>query len=207
MPAFRDPAGPRHRLAQWQDSFTEAKLNFGPRLGLAYSVNPTLAIRAGFGIVYDNWSGVTQEAQNFQGSWPDIGTLAVSSLNTPGAASATTAQNPFGNSSGIFPGATPFGANNSNYNVDPLTKNPYSEQYNIGIQQQVGRSTIFEINYVGSESHRLDLGGYYNTGHAFHRIFCHAPGAVQRQPPACMAMARGNNPTGQPLPVHHPRKV
>lgn len=182
-----------------------SKLNFGPRLGLAYAVNPKLAIRASFGIVFDNWSGVTQEAQNFQGSWPDIGTLAVSSLNTPGSASYTSAQNPFGTNSGIFPGATPFGSNNSNYNVDPHTKNPYSEQYNIGFQQQLGRATILEMNYVGSESHRLDLGGYYNTGTLSTVPFATRQAQYNANPSA-YSNGPGNNPTGQPYPYIIPVK-
>ena len=51
-----------------------------------------------------------------------------------------------------------------NYMVDPLWKNPYSEQYNLGIEQQFGSRTILSLNYVGSASHRMDVGGYYNTG-------------------------------------------
>jgi outer membrane receptor protein involved in Fe transport len=43
------------------------KTNFGPRLGLAYQVNSTLVVRAGFGIVYDNWAASTQLPQNPQG--------------------------------------------------------------------------------------------------------------------------------------------
>ncbi|MDE1160981.1 MAG: TonB-dependent receptor [Acidobacteriaceae bacterium] len=181
------------------------KTNVGPRIGMAYAANSTLAIRAGFGIVFDNWSGVTQEAQNFQGSWPDIGTLAVSSLNTPGTSAYTTAQNPFGTSSGIFPGATPFGSNNSNYNVDPLTKNPYSVQYNLGFQQQLGRSTIFEMNYVGSESHRLDLGGYYNTG-TLSTVSFATRQAQYNANPGAYGNGPGNNPTGQPYPYIIPVK-
>jgi hypothetical protein len=48
--------------------------------------------------------------------------------------------------------------------VDPRWKNPYSGQYNFGVEQQLTRKTILELNYVGSASHRMDVGGYYNTG-------------------------------------------
>jgi hypothetical protein len=74
--------------------------------------------------------------------------------------------------------------------VDPLWKNPYSEQYNLGIEQQLGSRTILSVNYVGSASHRMDVGGYYNTG---------TPAV------AASFAARGTN-TGQPYPYTVPQK-
>jgi hypothetical protein len=74
--------------------------------------------------------------------------------------------------------------------VDPEWKNPYSEQYNAGIEQQLGGSTVLSLNYVGSASHRMDVGGYYNTG---------TPAV------AASFAARGSN-TGQPYPYTVPEK-
>jgi hypothetical protein len=48
--------------------------------------------------------------------------------------------------------------------VDPLWRNPYSEQFNFGIEKQLWLQSVLSLNYVGSASHRLDIGGYYNTG-------------------------------------------
>ena len=76
----------------------------------------------------------------------------------------TSAQNPFAANGGNLPSATPFGSSNVNYMVDPLWKNPYAEQYNVGIEQQFCDRTILSLNYVGSASHRMDVGGWYNTG-------------------------------------------
>lgn len=50
------------------------KYDFGPRLGVSYSVNPKLAIHGSFGILYDNWAAVIQLPQQYQGQWPDIST-------------------------------------------------------------------------------------------------------------------------------------
>ena len=138
--------------------------NWGPRLGLAYRVNNNTAVRAGFGIFYDNWASVTQTAQNYEGAWPDIGQELANNLNAPTAANPTptvTGQNPFGTTNGFFPAPTPF--NQVQWFNDPLKKNPYSEQWNIGVEHQFGAATVVSLNYVGSESHRLDVGGYYNT--------------------------------------------
>jgi hypothetical protein len=167
------------------------KTNVGPRLGLAWSINPKLAFRAGFGINFDNWSTIIQLPQNFQGSWPDVGTRALDNTNTPGN-TYTAPQNPFGSNSGSQPAATPFDATNVNYFVDPNIKNPYSEQWNIGFEQQLASNTILSMNYVGSQSHRTDIGGYTNIG--------------QPGPGASFAARRAAGTAGQPYPYTVPNR-
>ena len=142
-----------------------SKMNFGPRLGFAYRVNNGLSVRGGFGIVWDNWSALIQMPQNYQGSWPDTGTLQINSTNEPVAGGTyTSAQNPFAQNGGNLPAATPFTSSNVNYMVSPYWKNPYSEQFNFGVEKQLWLNSILSVNYVGSATHRMDVGGYYNTG-------------------------------------------
>jgi len=57
--------------------------------------------------------------------------------------------------------ATPF--NQSTWFADPYLKRPYSDQWNVGIQQQVTSATVLTANYVGSVGRRLDIGGAYNV--------------------------------------------
>ncbi|HEV2486528.1 MAG TPA: carboxypeptidase-like regulatory domain-containing protein [Terracidiphilus sp.] len=140
-----------------------SKANFGPRFGFAYRVNNGLSVRGGFGIFFDNWSALIQMPQNYQGSWPDTGTLQINSTNTPGTV-YTSAQDPFAQNGGNLPAATPFTSSNVNYMVSPYWKNPYSEQFNLGIEKEIGFNSILSVNYVGSVTHRMDVGGYYNTG-------------------------------------------
>jgi hypothetical protein len=140
--------------------------NFGPRFGFAYKINEKTVIHGAYGIVYDDWAAVTQMAQNIEGAWPDIGQQIASNLtNVPTSSQQTpnvNAQNPFNASgSGLFPPATPF--TNNQWFYDPHIKNPYSEQWNFGIQQQLGNSLALKIDYVGSASHRTNVGGQYNT--------------------------------------------
>lgn len=139
--------------------------NFGPRFGFSFAATDKTVIHGAFGIVFDNWAAVTQMAQNIEGSWPDIGQQIQSKLNEPTSASATPtvqAQDPLGASgSGLFPPATPF--TNNQWFYDPHIKNPYSEQWNLGIQRQLSPSTAITVNYVGSASHRTNVGGFYNT--------------------------------------------
>ena len=154
--------------------------NFGPRFGFAYKVDEKTVVHGAYGIVFDDWAAVAQLAQNIEGSWPDIGQQIASSLtNVPTDAAPTptvTAQNPFGASgSGLFPPLTPFTSNQWFY--DPHLKNPYSEQWNFGIQQQLGGSLALRMDYVGSTSHRTNVGGLYNTA------LTPGPGSAQARAP------------------------
>jgi hypothetical protein len=136
--------------------------NFGPRIGFAYRLGGRTVLRGAAGIVYDNWAAVSQMAQNIEGAWPDIGQLIANNLNQPSSTPTTTAQDPFaGGGSGLFPAPTPF--NQVSWFYDPHIKNPYSMQWNFGVQRELNSSTTVDVNYVGSGSRRLNVGGYYNT--------------------------------------------
>jgi len=138
--------------------------NVGPHLGFALRVRENLVVHGAAGIVYDNWAGVLQLAQNIDGLWPDIGQQEPTGLNVPTSSSPTptvTSQNPLASSgSGTFvPAPTPF--TQQGFEYDPRMKNPYSEQWSFGVQQLIGSSTTLTVNYVGSSTHRLDVGGIY----------------------------------------------
>jgi hypothetical protein len=138
--------------------------NVGPHLGFAYKLTDRTVVRGAAGIVYDNWAGVLQLAQNVDGLWPDIGQQEPSNLNVPTASSPTptvTSQNPLASSgSGTFvPAPTPF--TQQGFEYDPRMKDPYSEQWSFGVEQLIGSSTNVTVNYVGSSTHRMDVGGIY----------------------------------------------
>jgi hypothetical protein len=142
--------------------YKDTTTNFGPRFGLAYRLRQGTAIRSSFGIFYDNWAGVTQTAQNYEGGWPDVAQQIANNMNNPTPANPTPTHkgtNPF--PEGLFPTPTPF--NQVLWYMDPNHKNPYSMQWNFGIQHQLDQTTVATVNYVGSGGRRLQLGGYYNT--------------------------------------------
>jgi hypothetical protein len=139
------------------------KLNIQPRFGIAYRPDPKTAVRAAFGIFFDDLSGTTQLARNPIGSWPSLGSQSFYNLNYPSSTQATptvTGTDPL--TSTLLPGPSPFTQGDS-YFFDPNWKNPYSEQWNIGIERQLAASLLATINYVGSTSHRVDVGGRYNV--------------------------------------------
>jgi hypothetical protein len=154
--------------------------NYGPRFGFAFKVNDKTVTHGAFGIVFDDWAAVTQMAQNFEGSWPDIGQEIASSLtNVPTTTQLTptvTSQDPFAaGGSGLFPPATPFGSNQ--WFFDPNIKNAYSEQWNFGVQRQLSGSLALRMDYVGSGTHRANVGGLYNTA------LTPGPGDIQPRAP------------------------
>jgi hypothetical protein len=143
--------------------YTDTKMNFQPRFGFAYRVFENTVVRGSFGVFFENWAAVTQTAQNYEASWPDIGQQIANNMNVPTAASPIpdrSATNPF-ESQGLFPPPTPF--TGVLWYLDPNFENPYSMQWNFGVQHQIDRATVVTATYVGSGSRRLNIGGYYNT--------------------------------------------
>ena len=157
---------PRGRIAH--NTYT----NFGPRLGFAYRATPDTVVRGGAGIVYDNWAAVSQMSQNIEGDWPGIGQLIANNLNKPGDNKTTdsngrplvSALNPFaGSGAAGLPAPTPFFSGGVNWHYDPHIKNAYAYQFNFGVQHQLNSTTTITGSYVGSLTHRANIGGMYNT--------------------------------------------
>lgn len=138
--------------------------NWQPRIGLAYRLFPKTVIRGSFGRFYDNWAGIMQIAQNYEGSWPDIGQLLAQNLNTlttTAPTPTTTAQDPFKlGSVQPLPAANPF--NQVQWFMNPKFQNAYANEWNFGFQQQLGPNTVLTANYVGSLTKRMDQGGMNN---------------------------------------------
>ena len=136
--------------------------NWQPRVGLAYRLGQKTALRASFGIYFDSYSAVVQMAENFTGSWPSVGVQRKLAINNPVPGTplpSISGRQPI--TSLVFPAATPF--NQVSWFLDPNLKNPYSMQWNFGVQHQLNTSTVVHANYVGSGTRRLDLGGLYNV--------------------------------------------
>jgi outer membrane receptor protein involved in Fe transport len=123
--------------------------NFGPRVGLAYQLTDSLdwqtVFRGGFGVFYDL---ATSEMGNNLGS----------------------DTYPFGSQSIIFGGTFPFdsataqpapitpptAANGQNlFAFDPQLKLPYTLEWNVAIEQAVGKQQTISVSYVGASGRRL----------------------------------------------------
>lgn len=149
------------------------KKNFAPRLGLAWSPSDKWTVRGGAGVFYiqDTGNPRFDMARNLAGRRRDESLTLTPDL---------TFQNPFrdagGNACGVQPPlvcvSTPYVLGNR---AD--RKTPYMIQYLVNLQREVGKSTAFEIGYLGSRSHRLERMFAFNEA---------LPGAtgsvVSRQP-------------------------
>ncbi len=127
--------------------------NIQPRVGLAYRLTNNTVIRASYGRFYDDWAAMVQEPGNLGGHWPTASLDLVNNLNE--IYSTVPATNPFGGSLGALPGPTPF--NQVAWFDDPYFKNPYSDQWNFGVQRLIGQNTVMTLNYVGSHDGRTDI--------------------------------------------------
>ena len=148
------------------------KKNFGPRFGFAW--DPTgsgrTSIRGGVGMFYDILKG--EANLQFNGQAPFFGYTDFYFLSPP-ESGYTSAPNffsdPFGTTGTVNPfpskppapdinfgdsGFLPFGGSGV-YFVDPHMKTPYSYQYNLSIQRQLGRSFRADVAYLGSISRKL----------------------------------------------------
>jgi outer membrane receptor protein involved in Fe transport len=138
--------------------------NWQPRVGIAYRLKPALVLHASYGRFFENWAAVTQTAQNTEGSWPQIGEFLVNNLNH-NSVPTVSMKDPFaGASTAGIPADTPFISSGFvEWYMNPLQKNPYSDQWTVGIEQQLGANTTLSANYVGARNERLDVGGNYNV--------------------------------------------
>lgn len=132
--------------------------NFGPRLGLAYSVTSKTVIRAGYGISYSH--------QNRVGSADLLG------INGPQVVIATVNQsNPTDPSFRTTQQGYPIGLTDPK-NFNPLLSNityipkdirtPMIQSYFVSVQQQLIRNLIIDVGYIGNRGTNIPVIGDYN---------------------------------------------
>jgi len=126
---------------------------FAPRLSFAYrpTASGDTVIRAGYGIFFDSAEG--REIDGAADVYP-----YVSRGNYQQSIGQPT---PLQTSDDLFPSFTAGGlatpASNTFLAVSqsPEPKNPYVQQWSLGIQRQLSRTTTGELNYVGSHGSNL----------------------------------------------------
>ena len=112
--------------------------NFAPRVGIAWNVtgNGRTVVRAGFGTYFDRLSQIDFTS--------DI-------TNAPLVVSGAGANVPYRLGSAIPPGASgiDFVA------VDPVIHNPYTNQWNVAVEQKIDSATSASVTYVGTRGRGL----------------------------------------------------
>jgi hypothetical protein len=138
------------------------KLNFAPRVAIAYSPDSRTAIRAGLGMYYDHFGeGIVDGFSQF-GSFGLTSTQAApSNIFTPDDAPRYTGRNDIPALPGGAPPSTvnypafpPDDPNTTGFTfnsngIDGRIKTPYSIATDFSIQRQIGKGWTFEAAYVG----------------------------------------------------------
>lgn len=144
------------------------KKDFAPRIGFAYSPgeNATTSIRGGFGmaydVLYDNIGILAVPPQ--VGATSDVGSITSSTGCPPPSPNA-----PYDTCGFIANGGLPGGGSGTQV-LDQATarsltsnwipnriKDPYSINWNFGIQHSFGQGYVAEIRYVGTRGVHLDV--------------------------------------------------
>jgi hypothetical protein len=135
----------------------------GPRIGVAYQVDPKTVIRGGWGVLYDFVFGSAGSAVSTNGVYP----VAANSpsyvptayqyvnIETPGAIvqPAWPVTNPY-----IYPNP---GTTAPAPTVPDVNQNrpPRINQFSVGIQREITRNFIMEATYVGNRAAWVQQGG------------------------------------------------
>ncbi len=136
-----------------------------PRIGFAYqpTSNGTLVVRGGFGIYFDTPAIVPFLDNSSSLSTPSVannGPLGVEGNPAGSQPVFTLQQNGYTLATGapIFPtGAISLTGNNvvNLFSVSPNFRPAYSLNYNLNVQKSLGKNTVLQIGYVGTEGRRL----------------------------------------------------
>jgi len=119
--------------------------NFAPRLGLAYRLNGKTVIRSGYGIYY---GGVDHIGDRYLHASAPF--FYQSGFNTDSITPTIVLKD------GFPAGATTSGVTNlQTISQDRTNRTPYSQQWNLTVQRELGKDLALEVGYAGTKGSRL----------------------------------------------------
>jgi hypothetical protein len=135
--------------------------DFGPRVGLAYSIDPKTVIRSGYGISYTFFNRPGSAEEGINAPQALFGVLSQSiPAGGPVPSTFLTTLNSF--STNI---ASPASFNPANSNVvytPPNSKWPRIQNWMFSVQRQLPKNVVLEVAYNGNQSTHLPIIADYN---------------------------------------------
>ena len=121
------------------------KLDFGPRLGIAYRLHDKTVVRTGYGLIWFEMAGITTPFTTPQ--FPFIQTVSQRTLDniTPAfvlAGGPSVAPIPMTPDAGLGQGV---------FSVDANLGSGYTQQWNFALQRELTRNMVVEVAYAGSK--------------------------------------------------------
>lgn len=140
--------GSYYKFANRRNPNDASKNVFAPRLGLAFRPfsDDKTVVRGGYGVFFDSAEG--REIDGAADFYP-----YVSRGNYPqslGQTNLRTTDQLFPNFAGQG-AATPAANSFLAVSMSPTPRNPYVQQWSLGIQRSLGVNTTFEVNYIGNK--------------------------------------------------------
>ncbi len=135
--------------------------DYGPRLGLAYSIDPKTVVRAGYGISYTFFNRVGSALEGINAPQALFGVLAQTMpLGGPPPPGFLNTVNSF--TTGIANPASFNPVNSNVVDIPPDSKWPYIQNWFFSVQRQLTKDTFVELAYNGNHSLRLPILADYN---------------------------------------------
>ncbi|MEQ1948157.1 MAG: TonB-dependent receptor [Bryobacteraceae bacterium] len=127
------------------------KLNFGPRVGLAFKVTDSFVIRSGYGLTWIEQAGITTPFT--APLFPFIQTLGQQTLDNINPAFVLS-QGPTVTPQAAGPNA---GLGQGVFGVQRENGSGYAQQWNLSLQKTFGQDWSMEVGYLGSKLTRLGV--------------------------------------------------
>jgi hypothetical protein len=125
---------------------------FAPRIGFAFRPfgGQSTVVRGGYGMFWDSFEG--REIDGAADIYPYV---------SRGSYNQSVGQSPLRTTNDLFPSFADLGAATPAANtflavsMSPNPKNPYVQQWSLGVQRELFANTIAEVNYIGTKGTNL----------------------------------------------------
>ncbi len=159
IPSLR--GGVRFQGIDGDNQYPTDRNNFGPRIGLAYSLGSKTALRAGYGLFYPPYVGMAGNARGSEG----FSTQSPWVTSIDGVRPENLISNPFpqgltlpsGNRQRLL---TNIGQNQGSSIDRASIRSSYAQQWNVNLQRELPGRIAAEAAYVGNKGTKLTDSGW-----------------------------------------------